>query len=594
MTTEHLLVFAILAGTVGLFVWDRLRYDLVALLALLVSIAVGIVTPEQAFRGFSDDIVIIVGSALVVSAAVARAGIAEVLMRYAAPWLTTTSIQVAALAFLVAIMSAFMKNIGALAILMPIAFQMAKRSGQPVSNLLMPMSFAALLGGLMTLIGTSPNIIASRMREEILGKPFGMFDFAPVGLVLTVVGIVFLAFGWRLLPKPKRSAASPDELFSVAGYQAEVRVPATSPFVNKTVQEFEEASEGDVSVAGIVREGGRRYIPSANWKIFEGDVLILICGAHALSRIVINAKLELKHDKDIDGKAPADESVIIVEAVIKPDSPMIGRTAEGMRLRDFYGVNLLALSQHGQSVSSSLGRVRFSPGDLAVVRVHVDELSERFGNLGLLPLAERRVRLGPSPHPLAAPLILAIAMIVATTGLTTVAVAFFGAAVTILLVKGLELKEAYEAIEWPILILLGAMIPVSEALRTTGGSELIAGWLAVGTQSLPPIGSLALIMVAAMAVTPFLNNAATVLLMVPIGASLATRLGLNPDAFLMAVAVGAACDFLTPIGHQCNTLVMGPGGYRFTDYWRLGLPLTILVILFGVPLIAIFWPLTPN
>lgn len=256
MTTQHLLVFAILAGTVGLFVWDRLRYDLVALLALLVSIAVGIVSPADAFRGFSDDIVIIVGSALVVSAAVARAGIAEVVMRHAAPWLTTTTIQVAVLAFLVAIMSAFMKNIGALAIMMPIAFQIAKRSGQPVSNLLMPMSFGALLGGLMTLIGTSPNIIASRMREEILGKPFSMFDFAPVGLVLTLVGIVFLAFGWRLLPKPQKSAATPDELFSVAGYQAEVSVPPGSPFVNKTVQEFEEAGEGDVSVAAIVREGG--------------------------------------------------------------------------------------------------------------------------------------------------------------------------------------------------------------------------------------------------------------------------------------------------------------------------------------------------
>jgi di/tricarboxylate transporter len=347
-------------------------------------------------------------------------------------------------------------------------------------------------------------------------------------------------------------------------------------------------------VAAIIREGGRRYVPSANWTIYEGDVLILLCDAHALSRIVSNAKLELKHDKDIDGKAPADESVIVVEAVIKPDSPMIGRSAEGMRLRDFYGVNLLALSQHGQSVSSSLGRARFHPGDLAVVRVRADELSERLGALGLLPLAERRVRLGPSPHPLAAPLILAIAMIVAATGITTVAVAFFGAAVTILLVKSLNLKEAYEAIDWPILILLGAMIPVSEALRTTGGSELIAGWLATGTQFLPPMGALALIMVAAMAVTPFLNNAATVLLMVPIGASLATRLGLNPDPFLMAVAVGAACDFLTPIGHQCNTLVMGPGGYRFTDYWRLGLPLSILVILLGVPLIAVFWPLIPN
>lgn len=594
MTTDQILVFVILAGAVALFVWDRWRYDLVALAALLVSIAVGIVSPADAFRGFSDDIVIIVGSALVVSAAVARAGIAELLMRRAEPWLKTTAVQVAVLAFLVAFMSAFMKNIGALAILMPIAFQIAKRSGQPVSRLLMPMSFAALLGGLMTLIGTSPNIIASRVREEILGEPFSMFDFMPVGLTLTLVGIVFLAFGWRLLPQPQKAAATPDELFSVEGYQAEARVPADSPFVNQTVQSFEEAGDGDVSVAAIIREGGRRYVPSGHWWILEGDVLVLLCDAHALARIVKDAKLELQHDKDIEGKAPADETVTIMEAVIKPDSPMIGRSAETMRLRDFYGINLLALSQHGRSVSSSLGRARFRAGDLAVVRLRADEVSERLATLGLLPLAERRVRLGPGPHPLIAPVILALAMILAASGTATVAVAFFGAAVAVLLCKALTIKEAYDAIEWPILVLLGALIPVSEALRTTGGSEVIAGWLAVATHHLPPTGSLALILVAAMAVTPFLNNAATVLLMAPIGAGLATRLGLNPDPFLMAVAIGAACDFLTPIGHQCNTLVMGPGGYRFTDYWRLGLPLSVLVVVLGVPLIALFWPLTPQ
>ena len=592
MTTDQILVFVILAAAVALFVWDRWRYDLVAMAALLAAVVVGVVPPAEAFRGFSDDIIIIVGSALVVSAAVARSAIAEIMMRRLSPWLTTTSTQIVVLALLVAFMSAFMKNIGALAILMPIAFQLARRTGQSVSRLLMPMSFAALLGGLMTLIGTSPNIIASRMREEILGEPFRMFDFMPVGLALTLVGIGFLAFGWRLLPQPHKGASSPDDLFSVEGYQAEARVPAGSPFVNKTVQSFEEAGDGEVTVAAIIREGGRRYVPSGHWWIFEGDVLVLLCDAHALARIVAEAKLELQHDKAIDGSATKDEDFVVVEAVIKPDSTMIGRTAEQMRLRDWYGVNLLALSQHGRATASTLGRSRFRAGDLVVVRVRADELSERLALLGLLPLAERRVRLGPAPRIWLAPAILAAAMILAASGIASVAVAFFGAAVAILLCKALTLKEAYDAIEWPILILLGALIPVSEALRTTGGSEVVATWLAFGTQYLPPLGAVALIMIAAMAVTPFLNNAATVLLMVPIGASLAKQLGLSPDPFLMAVAVGAACDFLTPIGHQCNTLVMGPGGYRFTDYWRLGLPLSVLVVVLGVPLIAMVWPLS--
>jgi di/tricarboxylate transporter len=190
--------------------------------------------------------------------------------------------------------------------------------------------------------------------------------------------------------------------------------------------------------------------------------------------------------------------------------------------------------------------------------------------------------------------ILAVTIVLVAFKILPIAVAFFGAALALLLTKSLALREAYEAIEWPILILLGALIPVSEAVQTTGATELIAGWLSVITAVLPPIGALAMMLIAAMAVTPFLNNAATVLMMAPIGASLAGKLGLNPDPFLMAVAVGAACDFLTPFGHQCNTLVMGPGGYRFGDYWKLGLPLSITVVVVGVPAIALFWHLTPR
>jgi di/tricarboxylate transporter len=336
---------------------------------------------------------------------------------------------------------------------MPVAFQVARRTGQPVSRLLMPMSFAALLGGLMTLIGTSPNIIASRMREEILGEPFGMFDYMPVGLALTLAGILFLCFGWRLLPRTQKPANAPETLFSVEGYQAEVLVPPGSPFVNKTVQAFEEAGDGDISVAAVIREGGRRYVPSGHWWILENDILVLLCDAHALARIVKDAKLELKEDKDSEGEAPKDEDAVVLEAVIKPDSTMIGRTAQSMRLRDWYGAHLLALSQHGQPVSSSLGRARFRVGDLVVVRLRADEVSERLATLGLLPLAERKVQLGPTPRPWLAPAILAVAMVIAASGIAPVAVAFFGAAVLVLLCRAVSLKEAYETIDWPILIL---------------------------------------------------------------------------------------------------------------------------------------------
>lgn len=571
----------------------RIRYDLVGLTALAVAIAVGVVQPDKAFSGFSDDIVIIVGSALVVSAAVGRSGIADLLMRPLAPHLKSTEIQIAVLVSTVALLSAFMKNIGALAIFIPIAFQLAKRTQKPVSTLLMPMAFGSLLGGLMTLIGTSPNIIVSRVRQEIVGQPFGMFDFMPVGLALTVAGTLFLGFGWRLLPRTQASSASgPENLFSIDDYQSEALLPEDSPLVDKTVRELEALGEGEVEVVAIVREGNRRYTPQAHWTMFAGDILVLQADAHALERIVSAAKLELLHDEKLEEGEEAKEKADtpVMEVVVTPESVLIGSTANELNLRDIYGVNLLAIGRRGGRIRTRLTHVRFQPGDLLVLRAPPEDISERLAAIGCLPLAERRLQLGRSRNIYAAPLILALAMVAAATGVASVAVAFFAAAVLIVLATAVTLKEAYEAIEWPILVLLGSLIPISDALRETGGTELIAGWLSYGTEGLPPIAALGLVMVAAMAVTPFLNNAATVLMMAPIGASLAGRLGLAVDPFLMAVAIGAACDFLTPIGHQCNTLVLGPGGYKFSDYWRLGLPLSALVVLLGTPLIALFWP----
>ena len=590
MTFDQIAIFVILAGMLGLFAWDRLRYDMVAVVALLAAIAVGIVDPKDAFRGFSDDIVIIVGSALVVSAAIAHSGVTENLVRPLVPYMRTTEMQILVLASAVAVLSAFMKNIGALAIFVPIAFQIARRAGTPVSRLLMPMSFAALLGGMMTLIGTSPNIVVSQMRVEIVGEPFRMFDYFPVAGILSVIGIAFLTFGWRLLPRTDVAAPDRERLFMVDSYQSEVLLPADSPFAGKTVRDLEEASDGQVSVVGIVREKQRRYVPTGHWPLFADDILMLQGDAHGLDEIVRIAKLNLLHDKEL-ASGEREEDGVVMEAVVPPASLLVGNTAEELRLRDRYSLNLLALSRHGRDSKVALRRMRFEAGDLIVLRGRADDIGERLTMLGLIPLAERNLKLGRARRPYLAPCILAVAMILAATEIVSVAVAFFAAAAVILLAGGLRLKEAYDAIEWPILIMLGALIPVSEALRTTGGSELIAGWLSEAAGQLPPVGALGVMLVAAMMVTPFLNNAATVLLMAPIGAAMAQRLGLNVDAFLMAVAVGAACDFLTPIGHQCNTLVMGPGGYRFGDYWRLGLPLSILVAIVGTILIAQVWPL---
>jgi di/tricarboxylate transporter len=588
VTLAQGLAFAIVIVMMGLFAWGRWRYDLVAAMALLAAVAVGIVKPEDAFKGFSDDIVIIVGSALVVSAAVARSGVIERVVRMLGPYLRSTTQQVIALVGSVTVLSGFVKNVGALAMLMPIAFQLARRNNTSPSALLMPMSFGALLGGIVTLVGTSPNIIVSRVREQILGEPFNMFDFTPVGAGIAVAGFLFLIFGWRLLPSDRKGAVTMDAAFKLEGYTTEVKVPEDSPAAGMTVKALEEAGENEIDVITLLRGTTSRVEPAGNMVVKPGDILILQGEPAALERVVALEKLTLTRDDKKEVDAPADE-IGVMEAVITPESGLVGASAGQLKLYDRHGINLLAVSRKGRRIAHRLRAVKLRAGDVVVLRGNLNTLPETLGELRCLPLAERDLRFGrkESPFPV---LVLAAAMVLVAFNVVTVAVAFFGAAVILVLARSLSLRDAYDAIDWPILVMLGTLIPVADALRTTGGTDLIAAGLSQAASPLPATGALALLVAAAMAVTPFLNNAATVLVMAPIAAGFAERLGYNPDPFLMAVAIGAACDFLTPIGHQCNTLVMGPGGYRFGDYARLGLPLSFIVLLVGVPLIAFFWP----
>lgn len=595
MTWQQSAAFGLIALMMAAFIWGRFRYDLVAMVALLAAVLIGLVPADKAFSGFSDDIIAIIASALVVSAAVARSGIVERVLKPLAPWLTNTSVQVAVLAGTVAALSGFVKNIGALAMLMPVAFQLARKTETSPSIYLMPMAFGSLLGGIVTLVGTSPNILVSRVREQITGEPFSMFDFTPVGVILTVAGLVFLAFGWRFLPKGRKGAASIEAAFNLEGYTTEAVVQADTDTVGKTVGQLEKLSGNEVEVLVVVRKGGRRYAPTDGTELRAGDSLLLEGEPDELERLVTDAKLKLatagkkksKREKD----TPSDD-IGVMEVVVSEGSSLAGTTAAQSRLYHKHHITLLAVSRAGERVTSQLRSVRLRAGDVMVLRGNLNEMPESLGELGLLPLAERSVPLGSTRRSIMPVLVLAGAMILVALGYLPIAIAFFGCAVVLLLIRSITLKEAYAAIEWPILILIGALIPVSDTLRTTGGTEVIASLLSTAGDYLNGPAALVMIMVAAMAVTPFLNNAATVLVMGPIAAAFAQKLGYRPDPFLMAVAIGAACDFLTPIGHQSNTLVMGPGGYRFGDYWRLGLPLSFLVVVVGVPLIAFFWPLT--
>ncbi len=590
MTTPQLLAFGILAATMVMFVWGRLRYDLVAILALLASLAAGTVPADKAFSGFSDDIIIIIASALILGAAIARSGIIESGLRHVGSRVHQVHWQLTLLVGSVTLLSSLVKNIGALAMLIPAAMKMAAKSHTSPSLFLMPMSFGSLLGGLITMIGTSPNIIVSRVREQMTGEPFRMFDYAPVGLGLSFVGLVFLHFGYRLLPSDRRPAPTLSEALDVHDYTTEAVVSEESVAIGMTAAEFILAHEKEVRITAILRGEDRTRVATGAAPIEAGDILLLKGDPERLEQVISTAGLALDGQQRAAVTENRDQDLGVIEAVVTAGSPLVSRAAGQILLHERYGVNLLAISRSGKRLVEGLRDTKLQAGDVIVLQGPLEILPERLGDLGCLPLAERPIHLGSVRRGMVPVAILAGAMALAAFGVVPAAVAFFGAATLVLLSGSLPLRAAYEHVEWPILVMLGALIPVSGALEHTGGTQIISNWLSSAAAGLPPWAAVGLILVAAMAATPFLNNAATVLVMAPIAARFATDLHMRPDAFLMAVAVGAGCDFLTPIGHQCNTLVMGPGGYRFGDYARLGAPLTLIVLVVGVPLILFFWP----
>jgi di/tricarboxylate transporter len=588
MQTDQWLSLLIIALMMAAFVWGRYRYDIVAAGSLLAAVLVGIVPAKDAFSGFSDDIVIIVGSAFVVSAAISRSGIMDVALRHLSPEKRSPRMQLVILVVIVAVLSAFIKNIGALAIMIPVAIHMARKSRVSPSMFLMPMSFASLLGGLMTQIGTSPNIIVSRVREEITGTPFTMFDYTPVGAALTVTGIIFLAVCYRLLPERVKEEASMDEAVKIKNYTTEASLTAQSSAIGRSISWLQKPAHGDAMVTAIISNNDRKRTPLPDTILKEGDVLIIEGEQGALNKIVSEGKLQLSDRTPEKDRA---KDVSAVEAIVGEHSRLIGLSAKDLSLFENTGLNLLAVSRRDKRFVERLGEIKIRNGDVLVLQGDLQRLPDMLREWGCLPLVERDVKLGSVRNGLIPVLILVATMGATAFGGVPVAAAFFAAAFLMVATGSLPLRGLYGYLDAPILLMLAALIPISDSLKTTGTTDVIADLLSRTAEMLPPYGALALILVAAMAVTPFLNNAATVLVMAPIAATFAEKLGFAPDAFLMAVAIGAGCDFLTPIGHQCNTLVMGPGGYRFGDYARLGLPLSLIVLIVSVPMLLLTWPI---
>lgn len=587
---QQAVVFATLAAALVLFIWGRWRYDVVAVLALLVVVVTGIVEPAQAFTGFANPAVVTVVAVLMISRSLLNAGVVDMLGTWVAGLKRPTA-QVAALTALVALLSGFINNVGALALLIPLAIQMARRQGKSPSYLLMPLAFGSLLGGMTTLIGTPPNLIIAEFRARDGSAPFSMFDFTPVGVGVTAAGILFLSLvGWRLIPN-RQGRASREELFEVKDYLAEVRVPNGAAAVGKRLDDIVQAAEADVVMVRLVRDTHEEVAPP-HWTVLQaGDVLTVEADPEALKAFIDAGGLELKGDKELTEEVLGSDEVALVEAIVTTQSPIEGSSPKALNLRRRHGVNVLAVARQGQRLRLSLSDIRFRSGDVLLLQMPADSVQETLSALGCLPLAERGLRLAQPRRVALALGIFGVGILLTAFGLLPAAVAFVAVATAMVLAKLLAPREAYQSVDWSVIVLLGALIPVGEALETTGGAALIADSVLSLTSTLSPASILAVLIVFTMIVSAVVNNAAAAVLMAPIALGVATGLDVSADPLLMAVAVGASCAFLTPIGHQSNTLVLGPGGYKFVDYALLGLPLTLVVVLVAIPLLLLVWPL---
>ncbi len=590
MTIDQIILFSLFGLVFAFLLWGRFRYDMVAFCALLIGLLAGVVPKEEAFSGFGHPATIIVALVLVVSRGLINSGAVDIIARNLIDAGRRLDAHIGIMAGIGAVLSAFMNNVAALALLMPVELQAASRAGRSPGLTLMPLAFATILGGLVTLIGTPPNIIVAQFRADTLGEPYAMFDFAPVGLACAFAGIVFVTLiGWRLIPASATSGDTSKELIDLDDYIAELVVPEDSPAIGRLVRELDaDAEEADVIVLGLVRNGKRLPGRARTNIIRAGDILVLEAAPEALDRLRGSLKLEAIGEERHEAAAGA--GMALMEVVVQRDSRIAGRTSDDIRLLSRQGVTLLGVSRRGRKFRDRVRRLTIEPGDILLLLGPEDRLGDVAGWLDALPLAQRGLQITQYAKAGQAVGIFAFAIAAASFGFVYLPVALGCVVVAYALLDIVPLREIYNPIEWPVVVLLGSMLPLGAALHAEGGTALIAGGIVDLTSGLPPAAVLTVLMIVTMTLSDILNNTATTVIAAPIAVDVAARLGVSADPFLMAVAVAASCAFLTPIGHKNNTLIMGPGGYGFGDYWRMGLPLEIIVVATAVPTILLFWP----
>ena len=590
MTTDQLILFALLLFVFVFLVWGRWRYDLVAFVTLLAALLTGVVPANQAFSGFGHPATVIIALVLIVSRGLSNSGAIELLARTVINTTRSLAAHIGIMSILAAGLSAIMNNVAALALLMPLDLYAADKAKRSPSLSLMPLSFASILGGMITLIGTPPNIVVAEFRGAELGQPYQMFDFAPVGLACATVGILFVTLiGWRLLPATRQTEDAGKELFDLADYIAELKVREGSKVIGQRVGDLDAAAaDNDVEIIGLIRRGQRMPGLARAVTIEAGDILVLESDPESIDEVLGAFGLEYVA---AGADSLTDEDLKLVEVVVPESSSLAGRTTLSLRLLYRYGVALVGVSREGKRFRERVRELTIRPGDVLLLLGADERMTDAIAHLRCLPLKERGQRVIQRDKAWLAVGIFATAIVLASYGVVYLPVALGCVAALMVILNIVPLRDLYQSVEWPVIVLLGCMIPIGSALQSTGGTALIAGGIVDLSAGYSPAVVLALLIIVTMSLSDVMNNTATAVIAAPIAVDIAARLGVNPDPFLMGVAVAASCAFLTPIGHKNNTLILGPGGYRFGDYWRMGLPLEILIVIVAVPTILAVWPL---
>ncbi len=592
MNTEQTIIFLILITTLIMFAWGRFRYDIVAMAALMACVLAKLVDPANAFSGFGHPAVITVACVLIISHALQNSGVVDLIAVKLAPHTKNIYVHVGALTALVTIASAFMNNVGALALMLPVAIATAHEHKRSPAFLLMPLAFGSILGGMTTLIGTPPNIIIASYKAEIGLAGYNMFDFSFVGVPIALLGVVFISFlGWKLIPRERTQKNVTQQLMDVNEYLTEVRIPKDCDLIGQSLEEAVVFNTENIEVIGLARGNGRAGPVPQRHVIEDNDVLIIKADPNEITKVIDENGLELVTTAD-QAFQHLTNDLSMAEAIIMPGSQLEGRTIAYFRRRTGHAIAMVALSRSGHTViNKRLRRQVLQSGDILLLQGSEEVMETAFNNLGLLAIAKRNIKLGRERKIGLAVGIFAAAIGLGVAGILPLVISFVLAIAGFIATGILKPRQLYSEIDWPVIVLIAAMIPIGRALESTGATALIANSIVTITDGLPIWAIMALMLIITMLLTDIINNAATALVMAPIAVGIANTLGVNLDPFLMAVAIGASSAFLTPIGHQSNTLVMGPGGYEFTDYWRVGLPLDILIALISIPLLLTFWPI---